>query len=91
MSPDPPRNDGPPTEREVILEIMAKRIREIDERLDRLDPEPDDREGQQQQIKWTRTLGYLAGQYRKLMKDTDIDEMEDTLGMLKEASELDYK
>lgn len=74
------------TEREEVLSILARQIRAIDERIQKYDIE----EGADEQtlIKWTRTLGYLSGQYRKLMKDTDIDEMEADLEFLKQAKEV---
>ncbi|WP_202593593.1 hypothetical protein [Halococcus sediminicola] len=82
----PLKDEGTPSERKVILDTLAGRIHEIDDRLDQLDPELDDTEAQRLQIRWTRTLGYLAGQYRKLMKDTDIDEMEEDIELLQQIS-----
>lgn len=58
--------------REKILDILADQIQTVEERIEAVDPDPDDLEAQRPQIKWTRTLGYLAGQYRKLMKDPVI-------------------
>ena len=75
------------SEREEILEVLANRIRTIQTHLEENDPEPDDMEAQRLQIKWTRTLGYLAGQYRQLMKDTDLDEMEEDIDLLQEVAE----
>lgn len=74
------------TEREEVLSILARQIRAINERIQEYDikESPDE----QTLIKWTRTLGYLSGQYRKLMKDTDIDEMEADLEFLKQAKEV---
>jgi hypothetical protein len=73
------------TEREEILSILAAQIRGTRERIDEYDVE--DHDDEQLLIRWTRTLGYLSGQYRKLMKDTDLDEMEDELELLKAAKE----
>lgn len=75
-----------PTEREEIRSILAARIRAIDERLEDIDAEAGMDE--EVQIRWTRTLGYLSGQYRKLLKDTDINEMEEDLELLKEARDM---
>jgi hypothetical protein len=74
------------TEREEILSILARQIRAIDKRIEEYDIE--ESADEQTLIKWTRTLGYLSGQYRKLMKDTDIDEMEADLEFLKQAKEV---
>ena len=76
------------SEREEILETLAERIRTIQTHLEESDPDPNDLEAQRLQIKWTRTLGYLAGQYRKLMKDTDLDEMGEDLELLQEAARI---
>jgi len=38
---------------------------------------------------WFRSLGYLAGQYRQLMKDKDLEEMNERLKRLEEAQAVD--
>ncbi|ELY55819.1 MULTISPECIES: hypothetical protein [Natronococcus] len=73
------------TEREQILETLSERIQFIDTHLEEMDL--DSKENQELAIKWTRTLGSLAGQYRLLMKDTDIDEMQSDLELLEAAKE----
>ena len=90
MSRPPNERDDGNSEREAILSILADQIREIDARLDRLDDEidPEDLKAQRMQVKWTRTLGYLSGQYRKLMKDTDIDELEEDVELLEKISDM---
>ncbi|WP_049898909.1 hypothetical protein [Halococcus agarilyticus] len=88
MSTDPLERADSPSEREAILGILADQIREIDDRLDD-EVDPNDLEAQRMQVKWTRTLGYLAGQYRKLMKDTDIDELEEDVELLETVAGLD--
>ena len=89
MTASPTERGDSPSEREAILSILAERIRAVDARLDRLDEEvdPDDLEAQRMQVKWTRSLGYLAGQYRKLMKDTDIDELKEDVELLEQAAD----
>ncbi|WP_256686110.1 hypothetical protein [Halococcus qingdaonensis] len=91
MSVPPNEHDDGGSERDAILSILADQIREIDARLDRLDDEidPEDLEAQRMQVKWTRTLGYLSGQYRKLMKDTDIDELEEDVELLETVAGMD--
>ena len=74
-----------PTDREMVLELMADRITEIDGLLDDLDPDPDDPKAQRLQIRWTRTLGYLTGQYRKLLNDEDIDQLQADVELLNRA------
>ena len=65
------------------MSILADTIQDVHDDIE--DRDPDDIDAEKLQIRWIRTLGYLAGQYRKLMKDTDIDEMEDELALLQEA------
>ena len=37
---------------------------------------------------WLRTLGYLAGQYRQLMKDKELEELQKEVELLKDAQGL---
>lgn len=88
---DPPfGEETDQSERDEILSMLAQTIQTIHAQLQTMewDSSPED---QKLAIKWIRTLGYLTGQYRKLMKDTDIDEMESELGLLKEATEVKDK
>jgi len=83
-SPSAPTDQS---EREEILGILADSIRETKGRIE--DYNVVDHDDEQLLIRWTRTLGYLSGQYRKLLKDTDIDEMEEDLGLLKAAADVE--
>ncbi|WP_115864080.1 hypothetical protein [Halorussus litoreus] len=74
------------TEREQVLSILADQIRSLDDRID--DYEIENSDDERMLIRWTRALGYLSGQYRKLMKDEDIDEMEADLDLVKAAQEV---
>lgn len=38
---------------------------------------------------WFRTVGYLAGQFRQLKKDQDLEEMQEEIELLKEINGLD--
>lgn len=79
-------SEDPTTDREEILAILAEQIRDVRDRIAERD---DETEGDEHlSIKWIRTLGYLSGQYRKLMKDTDIDEMEEDLELLYRVTDL---
>lgn len=35
---------------------------------------------------WYRTVGYLAGQYRQLVKDQELEEMQEQLKQLKDVT-----
>lgn len=37
--------------------------------------------------KWIRTLGYIAGQYRQLKKDEDLEELDERLSELEEQQQ----
>lgn len=63
-----------PIDREQILSILGNRIIMIDDRLNTTTTSGT--LTAKEEIRWTRTLGYLADQYRKLKNDTDLDEME---------------
>lgn len=91
MSLPSTEQDDEDSEREVVLSILADQIRDVEDRLDRLDDDvdPDDLEAQRLQIKWTRTLEYLSRQYRKLMKDVDIDELEEDVELLETVAGMD--
>lgn len=78
--PTSSQTSDPTTEREEVLSILAETIRDVHDEVEARDPEEIDAE--KLHIRWVRTLGYLSGQYRKLMKDTDIDEMEEDLQFL---------
>lgn len=77
--------DSPPTEREEIQDILVATIRTVRARIE--DYDPDSPEEEQLYIRWVRTLGYLSGQYRKLVKDADIDEMQADLDLVQAALE----
>lgn len=72
--------------RDAVLTMLSETMRDISEDLS-IDGEARPEE-QELQIKWTRTLAQLAGQYRLLKRDTDVDEMSEELGLLKEAADL---
>ena len=83
---DCPADDAPQTERDEIKAILATRIRALDATIEAADPATDDEA--HLNLRRIRELGHLAGQYRKLMKDTDIDELEDDLALLQEATDV---
>jgi hypothetical protein len=72
--------------RDDVLSILEEAIRDTRDRT--RSREIETLEDERMQIRWYRTLGYLSGQYRKLQKDTDIDEMEDDLELLREVTDV---
>lgn len=84
---DTPRTADDSTERDEILDMLADTMETTHTHIEESDWETEDE--QELAIKWIRAFGYLSGQYRKLMKDTDIDEMEDELALVKTAANLE--
>lgn len=85
----PPSRDTEVSEsdREEILSILKEAIHDVRDRTQSREIKtPED---EQILIKWYRTLSTLTGQYRKLQKDTDIDEMEEELELLQEVTDLE--
>lgn len=74
------------TDREKVLGLLADTIDSTHGRID--DFEADTIEEQELLIKWIRTLGYLSGQYRKLLKDSDLDELQEDIGLLETVTDL---
>ena len=89
MSPPSGVSGGNGSDRDEILDILAAQIRQAETQIEALDPDPRDFEAQRLKIKWIRTLGYLTGQYRKLSKDTDLDEMEEDVELLQTIAGLE--
>ena len=79
-------NDTARTDREEVLHLLAETIETTHGRVETF--EADSREDEELLIKWIRALGYLSGQYRKLLKDEDLDEMAAELELIKRANEV---
>lgn len=84
----PPSDDPEELEldREEVLSILEDAIHDVRNRTK--EREVETAEDEQMLIKWYRTLGTLSGQYRMLQRDTDIDEMEAELELLRKGSDL---
>lgn len=82
-----PLGDGDPPTRDEILSLLEDGIREAHRKVESgrvRDPEKEKvRQG------WHRTLGYLAGQYRQLKKDEDLEELEEQVELLKDVTGVD--
>jgi len=85
----PTTSTGPDSERDRILTLLAETIETVERQID-----PDGAESLDEekiQIQWVRALGHLSGQYRMLMRDGDIDEMQGDLELLKLAIDGDRR
>jgi hypothetical protein len=72
-------------DRDEIRAILADTIRALDRAIDDEPPADPDAEGRW--LQRMRTLGRLAGEYRKLEKDRDLDEMAEELALLQADDE----
>ena len=72
-----------PADRDDVVQILLTVIGNLATRIDAQEPETT--EEQELYLKQVRTLGQLAGQYRLLTRDTDIDEMQDELELLQQT------
>lgn len=72
------------SDREEILSILEEAIHDVRART--ISREVETPEDERLLINWYRTLGSLTGQYRKLRKDRDLDEMEEELELLQEVT-----
>lgn len=68
-------------ERDAILGMLEATMEALQDRIEAADPESVDEE--ELHLKRVHELGYLANQYRKLKRDTDLDEMQAELALLK--------
>ena len=73
---------GEQSERDEILETLLAGMQELREDVETADP--DSVREEQLQLRRYHELGYLANQYRKLKKDTDLNEMAERLAYLEE-------
>jgi len=86
-------NGEPPTEgdttpsRDEVLSLLEDGMREAHEKVK--NGRVYDARNEEVRQKWIRTLGYIAGQYRQLKKDEDLEELDERLRELEERQEQD--
>lgn len=73
-------------DREEILAVLDDLIQEAHDKA--ANGRVRDAENEKVRQGWFRTVGYLAGQYRQLKKDEQLDEMQAELDLLKEVNGL---
>lgn len=74
-------------DRDEILGLLEDGLREAHRKVE--NGRVYDAENENVRQGWMRTLGYLAGQYRQLKKDQDLEEMQDRLDRLEQAQGVD--
>ena len=86
-------NGEPPTEgdthpsRDEVLSLLEDGMKEAHEKVK--NGRVYDARNEEVRQKWIRTLGYIAGQYRQLKKDEDLEELDERLSNLEERQERD--
>ena len=71
-------------DREEMLELLEDGIREAHQKVE--SGRVYDAENEKVRIQWVRALAYAVGQYRQLVKDKDIEEMNERLDRLEGRS-----
>lgn len=71
--------------REKVIEKLESAINDLETAIESANPES--HKEQKLQLKRYHEIGYLANQYRKLKRDTDLDDMAEDLAMLKEGDD----
>ena len=79
-SPFPDPDELPTDDRERMLELLEDGIKEAHYKIS--SGRITDVENEKVRVKWIRALAYSVGQYRKLRKDADIDELESRIERL---------
>lgn len=75
------------TDRDGMLAILSDRVDFVDRRVESLVNA--DEVSEETLIKWLRLQAQLVGQYRQLLKDAHIDDIQDDLELLKEVTNLE--
>lgn len=71
------------TDREEILDLLEDALREAHRKVE--SGRVYDAEAERVRIKWVRAVGYCADQYRKLLRDDDLEEFDRRLTQLEQA------
>ncbi|RBI58309.1 hypothetical protein DMJ13_27315 [halophilic archaeon] len=78
---------GGAPERDEVLSMLEDGLEEAHRKVE--SGRVYDAENEKVRQGWFRTLGYIAGQYRQLMKDKELEEMNERLERLENAQGID--
>ena len=73
--------------RDEILDLLEDGIAEAHDKV--TSGRVYDPENEKVRIQWIRALAYASGQYRQLMKDKDLEEMQERLEAIEERQGID--
>lgn len=82
MNNETTTRDDDRSTREAILAMLKDGMDDLSEDLSTADPDGPAEE--KLQLRRYHELGYLANQYRKLKRDTHLDEMDERLALLED-------
>lgn len=73
------------SDRDTMLRILEDGVAEAHRKVD--SGRVRDAENEKVRIQWVKALGYLAGQYRQLAKDAELEELADRLAELEDLAD----
>ena len=73
-------------DREEVLELLEEVLEEAHRKA--TDGRVRDAENEKVRIQWIKAVGYLVGQYRQMVKDKDLEEMQEEINRLKDQQNL---
>lgn len=83
-------SDSAPPDREHLLGLLEDGIDEAHHKA--VNGRVYDNDNEETRQGWLRTLGYLAGQYRQLKKDEQLDDLEERVEEIaKEQNSSDFR
>lgn len=74
-------------DRDAVLRLLEDLVREAYDKAK--NGRVRDAENERVRQGWFKTVGYLAGQYRQLVKDEDLEELQEDLENLKSVTGVD--
>jgi hypothetical protein len=75
-------------DREDVLDLLEDVMEEAHRKA--INGRVRDAENEKVRIQWIKAVGYLAGQYRQLVRDKDLEELQAEIEALKEHQDNAY-
>ncbi len=79
---------GENMDREDVLDLLEDVMEEAHRKA--INGRVRDAENEKVRIQWIKAVGYLAGQYRQLVRDKDLEELQAEIEALKEHQDNAY-
>lgn len=84
-SPPEPSAFGDAADREEILELLEDGVREAHRKVE--SGRVYDTDNEKVRIQWIRALAYATGQYRQMLRDKELEEMNERLEALEQREQ----